>query len=60
MTFTDYMFLKLALFTIAAFVWGLYCGLTGRDMATGQPPGRAPPDSQAGPGQGSQEDGAGR
>lgn len=46
MDFLDYMWAKLAFFVIAAFVWGIYCGVTGRPL------GGAPRDSQAGEAQG--------
>lgn len=32
MTFTTYQIGKLVVFGLAALVWGIYCGLTGRDL----------------------------
>lgn len=33
MTFTTYQIGKLLLFGIGALVWGIYCGLKGRDLS---------------------------
>lgn len=33
MTFTAYQIGKLLLFGLAALVWGIYCGLKGRDLS---------------------------
>lgn len=46
MSFIGYKFAKLVLFGIAALIWGMYCGATGRDL-TGRrvPPGQADQDS---------------
>ena len=52
MDYTDFLLLKLALFTVAAFVWGLWRGLNG------QPLGRVPYDNQAAQHRNSQEDAA--
>ncbi len=49
MEFTDYMLWKALAIVAAAFVWGLYCGLTGRPL------GRERPDNQAAQDQGSVE-----
>ena len=54
MTYTDFLLMKLALFTVAAFVYGLWRGLNG------QPLGLVQPDNQAGPGRSSEEAAAGR
>lgn len=40
MEFSDYLLWKAGAIVAAAFVWGLYCGLTGRPL------GRAQSDSQ--------------
>lgn len=32
MTFTTYQIGKLIFVAVAALVWGIYCGLTGRDL----------------------------
>lgn len=47
MDFLDYKLGKLALFVVLAGAWGLYCGLTGRDL-TGRrkPPASGTQDSQ--------------
>ena len=46
MTFLGFKLGKLILFAVLAGAWGLYCGLTGRDL-TGRrvPPGQADQDS---------------
>lgn len=49
MEISDYMLWKAIIIVIGAFLWGLYCGLTGRSMRLG------PPDSQAGQTQDSPE-----
>ena len=54
MEFSDYLIWKAVIIVIAAFIWGLYCGLTGRSMRLG------PPDNQAAQSQGSPEDSAKR
>ena len=36
MEFTDYMLWKAGAMVLAAFVWGVYCGLTGRELS-GEP-----------------------
>ena len=33
MDLTDYMLWKLAVLTVLAFVWGMFCGLTGRSLS---------------------------
>lgn len=33
MSFLDYLLIKAALFIGAAFVWGIFCGLTGRSLS---------------------------
>lgn len=50
MEFSDYLLWKAGLMVLAAFVWGVYCGFTGRPMSgrsdiTVRPPGAAPRDS---------------
>lgn len=44
MSFTAYQIGKLVLFGVAALIWGIYCGLKGRDLSgrpvqRGQGPG---------------------
>jgi hypothetical protein len=50
MEFTDFILWKAGAIVAAAFVWGLFCGITGRPL------GREPSDSQAGLAQGSSKD----
>lgn len=52
MEFTDFMLWKAGIFVGAAFVWGLFCGITGRPL------GRERHDSQTGKPQGSSKDAA--
>lgn len=33
MTFTAYQLGKLVLFGLGALIWGIYCGLNGRDLS---------------------------
>lgn len=33
MTFTAYQIGKLVLFGVGALIWGIYCGLKGRDLS---------------------------
>lgn len=36
MSYTEYLLIKATLVVAAAFAWGLFCGLTGRSMQSGQ------------------------
>ncbi len=47
MSILDYMWAKLVLFGIAAAAWGLFCGLTGRELSGRRlPPASDSPNSQ--------------
>lgn len=39
MDYIDYKLLKFGLLVLAALVWGIFCGLTGRHL-TGEPLGK--------------------
>lgn len=54
MEFTDFMLWKAGAIVAAAFVWGLFCGITGRPL------GRERRDSQTEQDQGSSKDAASR
>lgn len=32
MEFSDYLIAKLIVLAVAAFIWGVYCGFTGRPL----------------------------
>lgn len=36
MDYTEYLIAKAGLIVLAAFAWGLFCGLTGRSMRPGR------------------------
>lgn len=40
MDYTDYLIVKFIVLVVGAFVWGIYCGVTGRPLGPG------PRDSQ--------------
>ena len=45
MDYTEWMLWKAGLVVLAAFCWGVFCGVTGRPL------GRVPPDSRTEAGQ---------
>lgn len=47
MDYIDYVLLKSGIFLLVVFVWGIYCGATGRPLQPG------PRDKQAGEARGS-------
>lgn len=36
MQYSDYLWIKLGVFVLLAFLWGLYCGITGRPLGRGK------------------------
>lgn len=46
MEFSDYMLIKAIVLVVLAFVWGLYCGFTDREL-NGQPQQPAQRDKAA-------------
>jgi hypothetical protein len=36
MDYSDYLWIKFGLVVFAAFIWGIYCGLTGRPLGREQ------------------------
>lgn len=35
MDYTDYLIVKFIVLVVAAFAWGVYCGITGRPLGPG-------------------------
>lgn len=47
MSYIEYMLWKAGILMVLAFLWGLFCGLTGRSMQTGQPYNQVAPTARS-------------